>query len=91
MAFDIEGHLKRIDSKLTNLLQITKKETWVKVDVLQEMTIWDNKHKLNRARKDQLVKIKKEGNIWYYELNSINSLFFKAEFRITGELNKMFH
>ena len=49
MAFDIEGHLKRIDSKLTNLLQITKKETWVKVDVLQEMTMgfvkWLNKNK----------------------------------------------
>lgn len=81
MAFDIEGYVKRIDAKLTTLLQESKKETWVKVDTLQQFTVWDNRIKLDRARRDNLVKTKKEGNVWLYSLESVHSFFLKPEYR----------
>lgn len=54
-----------------------KKETWVKVGTVRELTVWDNKRKLDKARREGLLKQRKGSNGIEYLLDNINPIFFK--------------
>jgi hypothetical protein len=64
--------LKRIDSKLTALLNQPKKQTWVGVAVIKELTGWEGREKLRWARDNNLVVFDKTKG---YLLESIPELF----------------
>jgi hypothetical protein len=60
-------------------LKDERKETWLKVGTIKEMTVWDDKRKLERARRDGLLKQRKGANGIEYLLESINPLFIKQK------------
>ena len=64
--------LKRIDRKLTTLLNQPKKQTWVGVAVIKEVTGWDGREKLRWARDNNLVVFDKSKG---YLLESIPQQF----------------
>jgi hypothetical protein len=71
--------IKRIDGKLSALLQEVKKppvETWVKVSIIQSLTGWD-KEGMRTARMNGLVKMKREKGEIFYLLESLNEIFIK--------------
>lgn len=81
MAFDIEGYVKRIDGKLSLIIdaQNNPKKTWVKVSVIQELTGWDNKW-LRKARDNKIVEYRhsKENGLQYC-IESIPLVFIKRD------------
>lgn len=72
---EILNYLKRVDHKLTVLLNKPKKETWVKAQTIKELTGWDDEA-MRRARNSGLVKFKKD-NGFFYCLESIPELLIK--------------
>ena len=70
--------LKRIDSKLTHLLNKPKKEqeTWVKSSVIIKLTGWTHMQ-MYRARANHYVIYKKINTGFWYLLESINPIFYK--------------
>lgn len=68
-------HVKRMDAKLTTLLNREPKVTWVRASVITELTGWNNE-KMRKARENGYVKFKKEGGYWY-NLGSLNQVFIK--------------
>lgn len=68
--------LKRIDAKLTALLNRPKEENWVKVGVIQRLTGWDARD-LDTMRKNGLIKMRKTENGFEYLLQSIPEIFLK--------------
>lgn len=66
--------LKRIDSKLTTLLQKSNKETWVKGSFIYDLTGWDKK-KLFRAKQQGIIEQKKDEKGIWYNLNSLPQQF----------------
>jgi hypothetical protein len=77
---DVMRYLKRIDEKLTTLLnrEQGKTKTWVKVSIVQELTGWDNE-RLKKARANGLINFRKDKakRIFEYDINSIHPLFIK--------------
>lgn len=67
--------LKRIDTKLTNLLNKKVKETWVNVAVIKELTGWQGSNKLRAMREGGAVIYNKETD--KYLLESLNKIFIK--------------
>jgi len=66
--------LKRIDSKLTALLQEKKKpakETWVKVGIITSLTGWNNEG-MRKARLNGLIDWKKTDSGFWYLLESLD-------------------
>ena len=80
MAADLEALMKkieRLDHKLTLYLNDQKKETWVRVNLIQELTGWD-RNGMIRARRNNLVKVRKnKQNGFEYCLESIPPMFLK--------------
>lgn len=74
MEQDVKTQIKRMDAKLTAILNRPKKQTWVKVGIVQDLTGW-NKRALEKARENNLVQFKKEGTSMLYLLESIPELF----------------
>lgn len=57
--------LDRIERKLSAILGGQKKQTWVKVKAIMEITGWD-KVQLRRMRENRLIEFKKnDTGIWY--------------------------
>lgn len=64
--------LKRVDAKLTALLNKPEKRTWVSTSVIQELTGWCDNRKMQWARRNKLVEYNSEKG---YLLESLNPLF----------------
>jgi hypothetical protein len=56
-----------------------KKETWVKVGTIRKLTIWDDKRKLERARREGLLIQRKGANGIEYLIESIDPLFIRKQ------------
>lgn len=74
MPETIEKKLERIDSKLTALLNKPKKQTWIGVSVVSEITGWKGREKMRWARENGLIVFDKERG---YLLESIPEIFIK--------------
>lgn len=76
-----ERHFKRIDKKLSTLLEVKStapKLTLVRVSVVQSLTGLD-KEGLRKARQNNLItQVKRPDGIWY-ELESIHPVIKKHE------------
>ena len=72
--------LKRIDSKLTHIINkpVKQPETWVKSTVIIELTQW-NAEKMRSARKHGYITWKKNETGFWYLLESLNSIFYKND------------
>ena len=74
---DIARKLDRVDAKLTTLLNKPKKETWVSVRFIQDLTGWDGLT-LFEVRKQNIITHRKNKNGGYeYLLESIPDQFIK--------------
>lgn len=72
---EVAEQLKRIDAKLTHLINRPAKQTWVSVGIIQTLTGWDGKA-VDKARKNGLVQFKKNSNGGYlYHLESLPEMF----------------
>ena len=74
---EIKRTQARIDSKLTTLLNRPKKETWVRVFFIQDLTGWDAQ-RLRQARESGCIEWRKGENGFEYLLESLNEKFIKA-------------
>jgi hypothetical protein len=69
--------LDRHERLIKSIKAEIKKETWVKVSVVQMVTGWDNRF-LEKARKNGLIQQRKTAeNGIEYLLESINPIFIK--------------
>lgn len=67
--------LKRIDTKLSHLLQRKEeKATWVKSTFITQITGWD-KHKMRSARNQNIIQWKKTETGFWYLLESVPEQF----------------
>lgn len=71
-----EKFLKRIDEKLTALLNASKKKTWVRATVITELTGWD-KEGMRKARRYNIIETRKKENVLEYCLESLPQMFIK--------------
>ena len=70
-----EKLLRRIDSKLTELLNKPEKQTWVSVRFIQDLTGW-NGNRMFFVRQQNVIKYRKnENNGYEYLLESIPEQF----------------
>jgi len=76
MDAEIKQEFNRLHAKLNNLMAAQKKETWIKVGFLTELTGWNNE-KLRQAREQGIVKRKKTPEGWFYLLESVPEQFIK--------------
>lgn len=67
----IISRLDRIERKLSAILGDKKKETWVKVKSIMEITGWDSVQ-LRRMRENGLIAHKKNSTGIWYMVESIN-------------------
>lgn len=69
--------LKTIEEFNRNVRYLRSKDRphWVRGNVVQEVTGWDNR-RLTKARKDGSVAVKKDGGYWY-DLNSLHKTLLK--------------
>lgn len=72
---EIKRELREMRSMLRQVLPALKKETWVRVSVVQELTGWEGKEKMRWARENNLVVFNKNKG---YLLESIPAMFIKA-------------
>lgn len=71
----IKIELRRINQKLTSILQEQKKETWVGPSFIREITGWD-REKLRQARQQHIIQYKPSpGGGWVYKVESIPQPF----------------
>lgn len=66
--------LKEIKSMLRKSSKIC---SWVNVQMITQLTVWDNRDKLRTARDNGYVEFKTEGKSVLYNLDSIHQLFLK--------------
>ena len=71
--------LKRIDAKLTNLLNKPPKETWVNVGVIKHLTGWEGSQTLRTMREGGAVTYNAKTE--KYLLESISPIFLKQEYK----------
>lgn len=80
---DLTRKVDRLNQMVSDMrkerLKDERKETWVKVGTIQELTVWDDKRKLERARKEGLLKQRKGANGIEYLIESIDPLFIKQK------------
>ena len=74
--FNIARELKEIKSMLR---QTTKIKSWVNGQTMTQITVWDDRDKLKKARVNGYVEFKQEGKSLLYNLDSIHQIFFKAK------------
>ena len=74
MQDSLEKRLDRIDQKLTTLLGQAKKQTWVKVSFITDLTGW-NREKLRQARDQKIITYRKGNNGFEYLLESLPEVF----------------
>jgi hypothetical protein len=75
----IQKKLERIDKKLTVSFP-EKRETWVKVSIITEITGW-TAQKMFSARKNQVIKWKKTNTGFWYLLESVPTQLWKKELK----------
>lgn len=68
--------LKRIDTKLSTLLQKQNKVRWVKASFITDLTGW-NKEQFRRAREQGIIERRKDETGIWYNLNSLPDQFIK--------------
>lgn len=78
MDTEIKQEFERLNKKLNTIMAAQKKETWIGVGFLTELTGW-NGEKLRQARNQGLVKWKREGSRWWYLLESLPEVFIKSK------------
>lgn len=76
MDAEIKQEFNRLNAKLNTLMGSSKKETWVKVGFVTDLTGWD-REKLRQARDQGLIEFKKTKDGWFYKLESIPEVFIK--------------
>lgn len=80
MDAELKRELERIHHKLNTIMAEQKKETWIKGHDVFQITIWNNKEKLRRAKNCGYIEQKKDKKMGIvYKLESINPYFFKAK------------
>lgn len=74
---EILKKLDRMERKLSMQMQEEKKSvTWVKANVITRITGWD-RNGMSRARANGYVKYKKEGDVFWYNLDSVHPVHHK--------------
>jgi len=74
MDQEIKREFERLNKKL-NQLVASKKETWVTVSWVTDLTGWD-REKLRQARESKIIEFKRsETGGWLYKLESIPERF----------------
>lgn len=73
--------LKRLDNKLSRIEKLLEalnkpKPTWTKVSAVRHLTGWDA-NKIRRAREVGLIEWKRENGGFFYNINSLNPLFYQ--------------
>jgi hypothetical protein len=73
-------HLNRMVSDMRKeKLKDERKETWVRVGTIRELTPWTDKRKLEKARREGLLKQRRGANGIEYLLESIPEIFLKQK------------
>ncbi|HVX28436.1 MAG TPA: hypothetical protein VHB70_18960 [Parafilimonas sp.] len=76
IAFPVEQYLKRIDQKLTLLINEKPRKTWVGASVISDLTGWHD-HALQKARRNNVIESRMNGNRFEYCLESLPAMFIK--------------
>jgi hypothetical protein len=77
MDAELKKYLDIINSKLTKLLQVQPKETWVTAQQVRETIGWTAKE-LDRARKlDQITYKRAESGGYLYKIESVSEQLIK--------------
>lgn len=80
---DLTRKVDRLNQMVSDMrkekLKELPKETWVKVSTIRLLTVWDDKRKLEKARKEGLLKQRKSSNGIEYLLESIPEIFIKQK------------
>lgn len=71
----LEQRVEKLE-KVIAKMKTGGKSQWVKASVITEKTGW-NKEGMRAARKNCYIRYKKEGNAFFYDLNSLNPFFIK--------------
>lgn len=71
------ARLERIERLLRDLHKKDKKPRWAKVGDIADITGW-SKERMRRARETGQVRWKKDGNGYWYDVNSIHPAFLKT-------------
>jgi hypothetical protein len=81
MDDELKAKLDRIEKKLSFLVSQRKaesrKKTWVKVSVVQDLTGW-NREKLRQMREHGLIAYQRNETGMWYQLESIHPIFLKT-------------
>lgn len=73
-------HLNRLVSDMAKQkLKEERRETWVRVGTIRELTPWTDKRKLEKARREGLLKQRRSENGIEYLLESIPEIFIKKQ------------
>lgn len=74
----IERRLDAMERKLDRLIRIypkPKKQVWVKVSIIKQLTGWHGSEALRKARENGLVEFRKNVKGFEYLLNSLDHKF----------------
>lgn len=79
MDRELKQQFERINEKLNALAAGQRKETWVPVNWVTDLTGWD-KEKLRQARQNKIIEFKDSpGGGYLYKLESIPEIFIKQK------------
>lgn len=79
MERELEQALERINKKLNAIAAGQRKETWVPVGWVTDLTGWDNE-KMRQARENNIIEFKRNDTGGYlYKLESIPEIFIKQK------------
>lgn len=84
MDKDIQQQFNRLNAKLNLLIEVQKKEHWVKVGFVTRITGWD-RETLRQAREQGLIEWRLDAELGrVYLLESIPSMFIRYENKPTN-------
>lgn len=78
MDQEIKREFERLNKKL-NQMVASKKETWVTVGWITDLTGWDNE-KMRQARENNIIEFRRsDTGGWLYKLESLPEIFIKQK------------
>lgn len=78
MDAEIKREFERLNKKL-NQMVASKKETWVPVGWITDLTGWDNE-KMRQARENNIIEFRRsDTGGWLYKLESLPEIFIKRK------------
>jgi hypothetical protein len=79
MDRELKAEFERLNKKMNALAAEVRKETWVTVGWVTDLTGWDGE-KLRQAREQKIIEFKKSSSGGYlYKLESIPEIFIKQK------------